>query len=238
MKKHEWKVSAKEAVVIQEDMRKEVKLVPLVKEIKYIAGCDVSMSLYSSTIYAGFVVMSYPDMRIVDHAVVKDETHFPYVPGLLSFREIPALLKAWELLKQKPDLVVVDGQGIAHPRRLGIASHLGVVLDIPTIGCGKSKLTGVFTPPKDVGETSVLLDPKTKEILGGVLLSKLRSNPLFISPGHLVTIPESIEIVKSCLQGYRLPEPTRMAHNIMNEYRKKETDSVALAQMKTADTLF
>lgn len=216
-----WNGTPAEAIKIQNELRSEVRLEPLGKEIKYIAGCDVSLNLYSTTVYAGFVVLSYPDLQVIDHSVVVDETHFPYVPGLLSFREIPALMKAWEKLKTKPDLIVVDGQGVAHPRRLGIASHLGTILDMPTIGCAKSVLTGTYTPPEKVGDESPLIDPKTGEVIGSIFLSKARSKPLVISAGHKITQEEAVAVIKACLRGYRLPEPTRMAHFTVNEYRKR-----------------
>ena len=241
MASHEWNVSPKEAIEIQKQVRSEVRIEAFkksagknLKDIEYIAGCDVSLNLYSTTIYAGFVVLTYPDLHLVDHSVVRDETHFPYVPGLLSFREIPALTKAWEKLKTKPDLIVVDGQGIAHPRRLGIGSHLGVVLDMPTVGCAKSVLFGRYEEPKEVGDSSPLIDPKTGETIGTILKSKARSKPLVISAGHKISQKESLDIIRACLRGYRLPEPTRLAHNIMNEYRKKanESNAIMLADMK------
>ncbi len=218
---YNFNITPKEAVELQKKLREQVKLVPLSKKIRYIAGCDVSLNLYSTTVYAGFVVLSYPDLTLVDHAVVKDEVTFPYVPGLLSFREIPALLKAWQKLKVIPDVIMVDGQGVAHPRRLGIATHLGLVLDIPTIGCAKSVLTGKFEMTKNVWDANPLIDPKNNEMIGFAFQSKARSNPLIISAGYKVTQEEALEIVKICLRGYRLPEPTRLAHNTTNEYRKK-----------------
>jgi deoxyribonuclease V len=216
---HKWNVTPKEAIEIQKQLKEKVRLELLDRSIHTIAGCDVSMNLYSNTLYAGFVVLSYPALEIIGHAVVKDITHFPYIPGLLSFREIPALLKAWKKLKTKPDLVMVDGQGIAHPRRLGIASHLGVVLDTPTIGCAKSILFGTRRKTEKAYED--LLDPQTGEGIGAVLQSKRNCNPLIISPGHKITLRESMAIVKTCLRGYRLPEPTRLAHATVNDYRKR-----------------
>lgn len=216
---HDWNVTPKEAIEIQKELLSQIKIVPFRKKIRYIAGCDVSANMFSNTIHAGFVVLSYADLTLVDHSVVQEETKFPYIPGLLSFREIPALMNAWEKLKTKPDLIVVDGQGIAHPRRLGIATHLGIALNMPTIGCAKSILTGVFTEPTKAGDASPLIDPKTSEQIGFAFKSKARSYPLIISPGHKITIEESLKITRSCVRGYRLPEPTRIAHNTMNHYR-------------------
>jgi deoxyribonuclease V len=224
---HAWNVTPKEAVAIQKTLREQVSIEPITIPVRYVAGCDVSMNLYSKIIFAGFVVLSYPELEIVDHAVVRDETSFPYIPGLLSFREIPALLKAWEKLKTKPDLIFVDGVGIAHPRRIGIASHLGVAISVPTIGCAKSVLTGIYDEPGiERGEFSYLLDRfNPKEILGAALRTKRNVEPMFISPGHRITVSESITWVLKVTKTYRMPEPTRMAHNIMNEYRRNNTGS-------------
>jgi deoxyribonuclease V len=221
---HNWNVSPKEAVEIQCQMRNRVRLEPLKKKITLIAGCDISMNLYSTTFYGGFVVLCYPELTLVDQAFVKDTVTFPYIPGLLSFREIPSLLKAWEKLKTKPDLIAVDGVGIAHPRRIGIASHLGVVLNIPTIGCAKNVLTGVYEEPdQEPGSYSYLHDPfHSEELLGAAIRSKRNVKPIFVSPGHKITLQESIEMIKSCIRKHRIPEPTRFAHNVMNEYRKQD----------------
>ena len=227
MKKiNQWKVTPKEAIEIQKELRKEIKIVPLAKgigKIKYIGGADVSMSLFAVDGFAGFVTLSCPELEMKDHSVVKDKIGFPYIPGLLSFREIPMLLKAWEKLKVKPDVIIVDGVGIAHPRRLGIATHLGILLGVPTIGCAKSVLTGVYEEPGDSpGDISYLYDKyDRKEIIGAALRTKRNVKPVFISPGHLITLPESLEIVKMCIRKHRLPEPTRMAHNTVNIYRIK-----------------
>ncbi|MBX4195571.1 endonuclease V [Candidatus Parcubacteria bacterium] len=208
-----WNVSPKEAVEIQHRLRDKIRLIPLEKKIKAIAGADVSMDLFGNTLYAGIIVLKFPSLETVEVVTAKTETNFPYIPGLLSFREIPALLKCVEKLSTKPDVFMVDGQGIAHPRRLGIASHLGVELGIPTIGVGKSVLYG-----KTEGER--LIDPKSCEIIGSVIKTKPRTNPLIVSPGHLITLEESVEIVRNTLSGYKLPEPTRRAHSLVNDFRK------------------
>lgn len=216
-----WDVTSKEAVEIQQKLRKEVLLIPLQKKINFIGGADVSMNLFATEGFAGFVTLSYPDLTLLDHSVIKEKINFPYIPGLLSFREIPMLLEAWQNLKQKPDLIIVDGAGIAHPRRLGIASHLGILLGVPTIGCAKSLLTGIYKEPgQNLGDFSYLYDKFNKtEIIGAVVRTKKGVKPLFISPGHLVTLPEAVDIVKKCIKKHRLPEPTRLAHNTVNEYR-------------------
>lgn len=220
---HDWNLTPKEAIALQKELKEQVRLVPLEKLPTLVGGADVSMNRFAKKGFAGFVTLSYPALELVDHAVVKDTIPMPYIPGLLSFREIPMLVKAWEKLKVKPDVLVVDGIGIAHPRRLGIASHLGLMLGIPTIGCAKSVLTGVYEEPSDdPGSTSPLTDPKTGEVIGMALRTKSRVKPVFVSPGHLITLEESVELVRSCVRKHRLPEPTRFAHNTVNEYRLRD----------------
>ena len=143
----QWDLSPREAIARQKELRDRVRLAPLAREPRTVGGCDVSMERFGTQGFAGFVVLSYPECSILDHAVVERPLAFPYIPGLLSFREIPLLLDAWNELKTKPDVLVADGQGIAHPRRMGIATHLGLELGIPAIGCAKSVLTGIYDYP-------------------------------------------------------------------------------------------
>lgn len=218
-------LSPQEAIAIQQKLRDEVKIEPLGKTPTRIGGADISMNWHATESFGGIVTLNYETLHVVDHAVAKGEINFPYIPGLLSFREVPLLVLAWQKLQIKPDVLVVDGFGIAHPRRIGIASHLGVTLGIPTIGCAKSVLTGTYEePPQEKGAFTYLYDRYNKtEILGVALRTKPRAKPVFISAGHLITLEESIEIMKHCMGAYRIPEPTRWAHNTVNEYRKKGT---------------
>lgn len=219
-------LSPKEAIVLQKVLRDQVRLVALTSEPTFVGGCDVSMNRFAKEGFAGFVTLSYPDLVITDHSVVKDAIPFPYIPGLLSFREIPMLLNAWKKLATKPDVLLVDGIGIAHPRRLGIATHLGLILEIPTIGCAKSVLTGTYEEPGNTpGDFTYLIDLKTNESIGAALRTKANVKPMFISPGHLITLEDSIHIVMRCVRKHRLPEPTRLAHNTVNEYRIKDLAS-------------
>jgi deoxyribonuclease V len=219
--RHDWRVSPKDAIKIQKELAKKVEIIPLEKEINYIAGADVSLNLFSTTMYAGIEVFTFPEMIPVTHALVKTETTFPYIPGLLSFREIPALLECWEKLSLKPDLVVVDGQGIAHPRRIGIASHFGVLANVPTIGCAKNILTGNYTEPALTrGSFSHIIDKE--EVIGAAVRTKDRVKPVFISPGHLITLDQSLSLIKQVTQKHRLPEPTRLAHLLVNRFRLGE----------------
>jgi deoxyribonuclease V len=217
---HTWDVVPKEAIELQKQLREKVQLVPLAQPPRTIGGVDVSMNRFAKTGFAGIVVLSMDTLGTLDHFVVHAPIPFPYIPGLLSFREIPMLLQAWEKLKIKPDVIMVDGVGYAHPRRMGIATHLGLVLGVPTIGCAKSVLTGVYEEPgQEFGDTSNLCDAKTGEVLGVALRTKPGVKPVFISPGHLITLEESIELVRSTVRKHRLPEPTRLAHTMVNEYR-------------------
>jgi deoxyribonuclease V len=215
-----WNLTPKEAIELQKKLRSEVRLVPLAKMPTIIGGCDVSMNRFAKEGFAGFVTLDFKTLEMVDHSVIEDTIPFLYIPGLLSFREIPMLLAAWEKLKTKPEVLFVDGVGIAHPRRLGIATHLGLVLNIPTVGCGKSILYGKYEEPAAAaGSISYMHDPKTGEIIGAALRTKDKVKPMFISPGHLITLEDSLTLVRAAIRKHRLPEPTRLAHNTVNEYR-------------------
>jgi len=216
-------VTLPEARKIQEELRSSVRLEEFTGKLNYIAGVDISSNRFSNILYAGWVILTYPGLEIVERALAQTETNFPYVPGFLSFREIPALLEAHKKLKTKPDVTMVDGQGIAHPRRMGIAAHLGLVLDMPTIGCGKSLLYGVGDEPgAEAGSVSYLHDPKDRTTIGAYLRTKDRANPVIISPGHKITLEQSLEIARVCVRGYRIPEPTRRAHEVVNMFRRGE----------------
>jgi len=215
-----FNLTPKEAIQLQKELREQVRLTPLAQPPTLVGGCDVSMNRFAKEGFAGFVTLSYPGLELLDHAVVEEQIPFPYIPGLLSFREIPMLLKAWEQLNTKPDVLLVDGIGIAHPRRLGIASHLGLVLNLPAIGCAKSVLTGVYEEPgNEPGQYSYLKNKHSGEVIGAAVRTKRNVKPMFISPGHLITLEESIQLVLSCIRKHRLPEPTRFAHNTVNDYR-------------------
>lgn len=217
-------LTPKQAIEVQKKLRQKIRLIPLKKTPKIFAGCDVSMNLFADYGFAGFVILD-EYFKKIEESVVKEKINFPYIPGLLSFREIPMLLHAWEKLKKNsknlPDVLIVDGVGIAHPRRMGIATHLGLILKIPTIGCAKNILTGEYLEPEnESGAVSLIYDKyDKKEILGAAIRSKKDVKPIFISPGNLITLTESIEIIKKSILKHRLPEPTRIAHNTVNEYR-------------------
>ena len=201
-----------EARELQESLAGRVIANGDVNMVRYIAGLDVSVRRDNQALAAA-VVLSYPDLNIVEKVQIEGRVTFPYVPGLLSFREIPLVLQVWQHLQKKPDLILVDGQGIAHPRRFGLAAHLGLLLDIPTVGCAKSHLFGDYQMPSArAGSFTYLSDPGDKATIGAVLRTKNRVRPLFISTGHKIGLSSAIEWVLKCCQGYRLPEPTRLAH--------------------------
>lgn len=221
---HAWNVDPQQAAEIQRKLRSQVHLEPFHGTPRLMADCDVSFNRFSDVIFAGFVVMTWPEMEIVQVAAVKDVATFPYVPGFLSFREIPALLKAWERIRDRPDLLFVDGIGIAHPPRLGIASHLSVLLDVPAIGCAKSVLTGAYEEPGcERGDRSPLRDRSDPaDIFGTALRTKRNVKPMFVSPGHRTDVESSAALVLAATRAHRIPEPTRQAHLAMNAFRVQD----------------
>ncbi len=212
------KLKIPEATAIQKSLREKLQLQQYKGEIKTIAGADVSLNMFGKTIYAGIIVLSYPSFKPVAYSLVKAEVHFPYVPGYLAFREVPALYTAWKMLPVKPDILVVDGHGIAHPRRMGIAAHFGTLTGQPSIGCAKKILFGKFNEPRmKRGAYTPIYDKE--EIIGYAVRSKDNVKPVYISPGNLVDLDDSIKIIKSCFGKYRIPEPTRLAHELVNRFR-------------------
>lgn len=178
-----------------------------------IAGADVGFEADGTVTRAAIALLSFPELELVDYALARIPTVMPYIPGVLSFREVPALLVAWQQLQQKPQLVFVDGQGLAHPRRFGVACHFGTAIDLPTIGVAKSRLCGQYQPlAASVGSVEPLIDQQ--QLIGQVWRSKLRCKPLYISIGHRISLPTALAWVQRCSKGYRLPEPTRWADAI------------------------
>lgn len=217
---HSWDVTYEEAVSIQNTLKKQLILHDGVKigQLHIIAGADISYGRNSDLFFAAVVVLSYPDMEPIEEAHAIEKVSFPYIPGMLSFREGPVLLKAFENLQRTPDIVIFDGQGIAHPRGVGLAAHLGLFLDIPAIGCAKSRLCGDHREPGPLpGDHEDLLHQG--QVIGSVLRTKTRVRPVFVSPGHRISMERSREITLECCRGYRLPEPVRQAHLAVNRLR-------------------
>jgi deoxyribonuclease V len=212
-----------QAIAYQQELRKQIRIEPLTQLITTIAGADISFNKYSEVVYAGIVVFSYPDLKIISNATAISRTSFPYISGLLAFREVPALLETWDKLSTKPDVMVLDGQGIAHERRLGIATHFGLVADVPSIGSAKSRLYGKYDEPANIPFAQSPMYDKG-ELIGMAIRSKRNCNPIYVSPGHRVSMEQSVQIIKNCIRGYRIPEPTRQAHLLVNQIRVADGD--------------
>lgn len=212
-----------EAKERQEKLRGQVALEELDEEPELIAGADISFSRRSPVMHAAIVVLRLPDLEPVARSLFTDETPFPYIPGLLAFRELPVLLSAWQQLDIKPDVLILDGHGLAHPRRMGVATHFGIEIDWPTIGCAKNILTGTHGDlPPEKGARTPLLDGE--EQVGITLRSRTNINPIYISPGHRVGFDDVYSVIMQSLGRYKLPETTRYAHRWANNLRKGECE--------------
>lgn len=220
--RHSWNLTPQEAVALQQELRFRVRLSAdfSVEWIKTIAGADCAFDSFDHYGYAGVVVFSYPQLEFVERAGRRGRIEFPYVPGLLSFREAPLLLAAIDKLKHLPDLLIIDGHGLAHPRRFGIACHLGLLLDRPTIGCAKSRLVGDHRPPPAKPGGSVPLT-EGDEIIGRVLRTKRNCKPVFVSIGHRIDLDLATRIIMSCVDKYRIPKPTRDADRFVADLKAR-----------------
>jgi deoxyribonuclease V len=207
---HNWQLNREQAKQLQRDLATHVVKKNELIRPHYIAGSDISAPDSHGIAHAAVVLLEYPGLKIIEVQMAEDKLAFPYIPGLLSFREMPLILAAFEKLSSEPDIILVDGQGIAHPRRFGIASHLGLILNIPTIGCAKSHLCGRHEPLVTTGSTTDLID--NDEVIGSVLLTKSKTKPIYVSIGYKIDLPSAVFWVKACCKGYRLPEPCRLAH--------------------------
>jgi deoxyribonuclease V len=215
---HPWNVTYEEAIKIQNSLKDKVLLKKIDTEIKYIAGLDVSYARGDQEVWAGVVVLGFPSLVKMEERWSEKKASFPYIPGLLSFREIPALIDALRKIVIEPDLIFCDGQGIAHPRGVGIASHLGVLLNKPTIGCAKSRLVGEFNPVGESKGDYVYLRYQDR-VIGAVVRTRSRVRPMFISPGYGIILNDCIKFVLETCSTYRIPEPTRQAHLLVNSVR-------------------
>ena len=208
---HDWRLTCQKARAVQRALAGRVKSRPLPSGIRLVAGADMSLDMQRGVFFAAVVVLSFPGLQPVEQRSARAPAAFPYVPGLLSFREAPAVLAAMGKLQCRPDVVIFDGQGIAHPLRLGLAAHLGLWLEAPTVGCAKSRLVGEHHEPGGrKGDWSPLTDGD--EVIGSVVRTRPGVKPVFVSPGHLCDHAGARRIVLECCTRYRLPEPTRRAH--------------------------
>jgi deoxyribonuclease V len=216
--RHPWKVSPREAIRIQEKLRKRLQLRAPKAPFKTVAGADVSYSRTDEKLFAAFLIFSYPDLTLLETAAARGRSSFPYIPGLLSFREAPILLKAFSKLERHPDVILIDGQGIAHPRSMGIATHLGILLNLPSIGCAKSRLYGKEAEPgPEQGSFVPLLEGG--QTLGMIVRTRTGVKPVYVSPGYRMDMEGSVKMVLSLCRGYRIPEPLRQAHILVNQLR-------------------
>ena len=222
---HSWQVSTTQALEIQQRLAAQVSRMNEVTTPRFIAGVDISAGRGEGIATGAVVVLQYPKLSVVETKIARGKLNFPYIPGLLSFRESPLTLAACQKLTITPDLILVDGQGIAHPRRLGLASHLGLFLNTPTIGCAKSLLCGNHEAPRtEPGSYTEVAD--RGEVIGAALRTKPRVKPVYVSIGHKVDLQAAIYWVMKCCHGYRLPEPTRLAHLAAGGNLKPEKDTI------------
>lgn len=209
---HKTPPSREEAVVFQRELQKKVIIQNGFKEIKRVAGADLAPIKGVEKLVCGIIVFSYPELEEIERVWAVVEEQFPYIPGLLAFREGPAIIQAFKRLENKPDLLMVDGQGIAHPRGFGIASHVGLLLDIAAVGVAKQRLYGKYSePPDSEGGWTPLIDPRKGNTIGAVLKTKKGTKPVFVSIGHKIDLSSAVKLTLKCTRGFRIPEPTRQA---------------------------
>lgn len=218
--RHRWPRTVRAAVALQKTLRSRVRAVGGPHRVRLVAGADLAYDPRRDVLYAAILVYRYPDLELVEARLVTRPIGFPYVPGLLSFRELPGILAAWRLLRCRPELVLCDGQGIAHPRGVGLASHLGLLLGVPTIGCAKSRLVGEHgaVGQRRGDRASLRFGGRT---VGAVLRTREGARPVYVSPGHLIGLRAAIRFVLGCCRGFRVPEPIRHADHFVAEARRR-----------------
>jgi deoxyribonuclease V len=219
---HSWRLTPREAIRVQEQLRAKVMARGRVPNPKWVAGADAAFDLQAQRIVAAVVVLTFPALEPVETVVHRERLAFPYIPGLLSFREAPALLHAFERIRRKPEVIFIDGHGLSHPRAAGIACHIGVCLETPTIGCAKSLLVGTYrTPGPSRGAIAPLHDANGR-VIGAVVRTRDRVRPVFVSVGHRISLAQAVRLTLACGKGYRIPEPTRQA-DLLAEREKRES---------------
>ena len=214
-----WNLTPREAIRVQERLRERVILDDQFGTIRTVAGADLAFDPETNLAFGGVIVYRFPEMEEVERRMARRKLRFPYVPGLLSFRESPVLLAAFARLRAEPDLILIDGHGRAHPRLFGIACHLGVLLDKPTIGCAKSLLVGEYDEPGTQAGAAAPLDFHGEQV-GMVLRTRDNTKPLYVTTGHRVSLPSAVKLVRQCLDGFRIPKPTREADHYVGELRR------------------
>jgi deoxyribonuclease V len=216
---HDWNLTLKQAMEVQSELKRDLIFIPFKKNINIAVGVDVSSAAGSDRVFAAAVVWDVITGRVVEVSTESGTAIFPYIPGFLAFRELPVIVRALEKIGCAADVIIVDGHGICHPRGLGIASHLGLMTDVPTIGCAKKRLVGEYEPPgmEKFDHTPLVYRGET---VGAVLRSRANVKPVFVSPGNMIDLPSSLDIVKTLVGRYRIPEPLRWAHIQCNNFRK------------------
>ncbi len=232
-KLHDWNLSYSQAIALQRELAQKVQQIPLRNRPTTIAGLDCALSIDNQSIIAAVVVLrvlsavrglrepsGQAEFQLIETATAWQKITFPYIPGLLSFRESPVCIAAVEKLQKEPDAFIIDGQGIAHPRRFGIAAHLGLFFDKPTIGCAKSRLTGSFEEPaREKGAYCPLKD--NQEVIGAAVRTRSGVKPVFVSVGNKCMLKDAIEIILAWTAKYRVPEPTRLAHQLVSKLKRE-----------------
>jgi deoxyribonuclease V len=221
--RNRWDVDYRAARAIQERLRGEIIRTGSPGKVRAVAGADVSYDRHSDYFHAGVVAMKYPELEIVEEVTASGVSKFPYIPGLLTFREGPILVEAFRRLRTRPDLVIFDGQGVAHPRGIGLAAHMGLIVDVPSIGCAKSRLCGEHAEPCIDVRSSEPLRYEGR-VIGRVVRTRQGVKPVYVSVGHRIMLASAVSWVLKCCRGYRLPEPTRQAHHLVNRARRDHNE--------------
>jgi deoxyribonuclease V len=219
--RHSWSLTPKAAIALQSKLAREIVVAPFTGELRLVAGADMAFSRDGKRCVAGVVVYDVNEQAVVETTLAWRDVRFPYVPGLLSFREAPTVLAAMRKLRTEPDAFILDAQGLAHPRRIGLAAHVGLFIDRPTVGCAKSRLCGEHKEPAAAQGSRCRLLHKG-DVIGAVVRTRANVKPVYVSVGHRVTLDDALSIVQACVTRYRLPEPTRLAHQLVTRERTKE----------------
>ena len=228
---HRWRVSYRDAVAIQESLRERLRIEPLARSVHRVAGTDVAYSRASHRMYAAVVLVRLPSLEVIETAEWYGRASFPYIPGLLTFREVPPLLEAFRQLRTEPDALLFDGQGLAHPRHFGLACHGGLLFEMPSVGCAKSRLVGEHGR---VGAERGLTAALTHQgrTVGAVLRTRRGIKPVYVSPGHLVDVPSAVSLVLACTGRFRIPEPIRLAHHATTAMRRAHDADAAPPEVR------
>ena len=228
---HPWRVSYRGAIAIQQSLRERLRIEPLAQSVHRVAGTDVAYSRASHRVYAAVVLVRLPSLEVVETAEWYGRVSFPYIPGLLTFREVPPLLEAFRQLRTEPDALLFDGQGLAHPRQFGLACHGGLLFDMPSVGCAKSRLVGEHGKVgAERGLTAALTDQG--RTVGAVLRTRRGIKPVYVSPGHLVDVPSAVSLVLACTGRFRIPEPIRLAHHATTSMRQAHDADAAPPEVR------